>query len=119
MLRAEVVQHLFGAFSTGHGPEGASHALRDLMCCLPSIEAVPELGYDRVFRVVIMAFLDKHTLDLRSVRKSCVHIATPDGERMIPFDTYNLFYREADQRQRLEAIRAQLRPRRGLPLAVR
>lgn len=118
VLRAEVVQHLFGAFSTGHGPEGASHALRDLMCCLPSIEAVPELGYDRVFRVVIMAFLDKHTLDLRSVRKSCVHIATPDGERMIPFDTYNLFYREADQRQRLEAIRAQLRPRRGLPLAV-
>ncbi|MBX3271184.1 MAG: radical SAM protein [Sandaracinaceae bacterium] len=114
-LRAEVVRHLFGAFSTGHGPEGASHALRDLLCCLPSIEAAPDLGYERVFRVVIMAFLDRHTLDLRSVRKSCVHIATPDGERMVPFDTYNLLYRGDDQRARLEEIRAQLSGRRRLP----
>lgn len=116
-LQGAVVKHLFGAFSTGHGPEGASHALRELLCCLPHVEAAPELGYERVFRVVIMAFLDKHTLDLRSVRKSCVHIATPDGARMIPFDTYNLFYREAAQRDLLDAIRARLRPGKpGLPL---
>ncbi|MCB9593053.1 MAG: radical SAM protein [Sandaracinaceae bacterium] len=114
-LRAEVVKHVYGAFSTGHGPEGASHALSELLCCLPKIEAVPELGYDRVFRVVIMSFLDKHTLDLRSVRKSCVHIASPDGQQMIPFDTYNIFYREEAQRQTLRRIREGLRGKRALP----
>ena len=29
----------------------------------------------------------------RSVKKSCIHIAHPDGKRLIPFDTYNMFYR--------------------------
>jgi uncharacterized radical SAM superfamily Fe-S cluster-containing enzyme len=32
-----------------------------------------------------------------------VHIAQPDG-RLIPFDTFNLFYRD-DRVQRLEALR--------------
>jgi uncharacterized radical SAM superfamily Fe-S cluster-containing enzyme len=40
-----------------------------------------------------MAFIDAESFDLRSVRKSCVHIAQPDG-RIVPFDTYNLFYRD-------------------------
>jgi hypothetical protein len=31
---------------------------------------------------------------IRSVKKTCVHIAHPDGQRLIPFDTYNLFYRD-------------------------
>jgi uncharacterized radical SAM superfamily Fe-S cluster-containing enzyme len=108
--RATFAKALVGAFSTAHGPEGASASLRDLLCCLPRIEALPELGYDRVFRVIIMQFLDRHSLDLRSVRKSCVHIAHPDGERMIPFDTYNLLYRDALEAEVLAPLRAESAP---------
>jgi 7,8-dihydro-6-hydroxymethylpterin dimethyltransferase len=100
-------ERLFAAFSTRHGPQGASRALADLLCCLPRVE-VPDLGYERVFRVIIMQFLDRHTMDLRSVRKSCVHIASPDGKRMIPFDTYNVFYRDQLEAQVLEPLRGRL-----------
>lgn len=95
------------AFSTAHGPEGAASALGRLLCCLPGIAPgqLP-LRYEDVFRIVILKFLDRHDLDLRSVRKSCVHIAHPDGKRMIPFDTYNLFYRDALERDVLAPLRA-------------
>lgn len=120
-LMTKVTERIFDTFSTGHGPEGASAALGELMCCLPQIDA-PDLTYERVFRVVIMQFLDRHTMDLRSVRKSCVHIAHPDGKRMIPFDTFNLFYREPEQVARLEAIRARIgspqMDRRALPVVA-
>jgi len=36
--------------------------------------------------------VDAENLDLRSLKKSCIHFATPDG-RLIPFESYNLFYR--------------------------
>jgi uncharacterized radical SAM superfamily Fe-S cluster-containing enzyme len=38
------------------------------------------------------------------VKKSCVHIVHPDG-RIIPFDTYNMFYREGRERL-LEPLQA-------------
>jgi uncharacterized radical SAM superfamily Fe-S cluster-containing enzyme len=38
------------------------------------------------------------------VKKSCVHIVHPDG-RLIPFDTYNLFYRDGLERTRLAPLR--------------
>ena len=44
-----------------------------------------------------MQFLDAHNFDVRSVKKSCVHIAHPDG-RIIPFDTFNLFYRDGKEK---------------------
>jgi 7,8-dihydro-6-hydroxymethylpterin dimethyltransferase len=50
-----------------------------------------------------MAFIDAHSFDLRAVKKSCVHIAQADG-RIIPFDTFNLFYRD-DRVKRLEELR--------------
>jgi len=100
----DMAEKIFSTFSTAHGPESASHALRDLLCCLPRVEALPELTYDRVFRVVIMSFLDRHTLDLRSVRKSCVHVASRDGRRMIPMDTYNIFYRDEPARRELVTL---------------
>ncbi len=103
------VDEIFRLFSTGHGPEGASRALGDLLCCLPRVDNVGQLGYDRVFRLVIMQFLDRHTMDLRSVRKSCVHVADPTASRMIPFDTYNLFYRDTAERAKLHAIRSRAR----------
>ena len=37
--------------------------------------------------------MDAWNLDVRSVKKSCIHIVHPDG-RIIPFDTFNIFYRD-------------------------
>lgn len=96
---------LFRLFATNHSPESASGALRDLLCCLPRVAAPGALGYENVFRVVIMAFLDAHAFDVRSAKKTCVHIVHPDG-RLIPFDTYNLFYRGALEARRLAPLRA-------------
>ena len=92
----------------------AANSLRDLMCCIPRVEAIPSLGYDRVFRVVIMQFLDRHSIDLRSVRKSCVHIAHPDGKRVMPFDTYNVLYRDALEAEVLAPLRGEVATRSDL-----
>jgi uncharacterized radical SAM superfamily Fe-S cluster-containing enzyme len=42
--------------------------------------------------VLIVQFMDAANLDLRALKKSCIHFAQPDG-RLIPFEAYNLFYR--------------------------
>ena len=92
-------------FSTGIGPEGSAERLGQLLCCLPQVQA-PELSYENVFRVLIVRFPDAHDFDIRSAKKSCIHFARPDG-RIIPFEMYNLFYRD-DRRQRLDQLRAQV-----------
>ena len=59
-----------------------------------------------MFRVLIVQFMDAHSLDIRALKKSCIHIAQPDG-RLIPFESFNLFYR--DQRAEILAqIRGEL-----------
>jgi hypothetical protein len=85
---------LFRTFSTNHSPQSASSTLRELLCCLPKVDMPTGFGYENVFRVIIMQFIDAHAFDVRSVKKTCVHIAHPDGQRLIPFDTYNMFYRD-------------------------
>jgi 7,8-dihydro-6-hydroxymethylpterin dimethyltransferase len=97
---------IFDLFSTAHSPASSAASLKNLLCCLPAIMVPEGISYDNVFRVIIMQFLDVHNFDERSVKKSCVHIAHPDGKRIIPFDTYNLFYRD-DQQKVLEEIRAE------------
>jgi len=87
----EVKQKIYNLFSTSCSTETATDELRSIMCCLPKIE-VPELKYDNLFRVIIMQFYDVHNLDIRGLKKSCVHIVHQDG-RIIPFDTMNLFHR--------------------------
>lgn len=84
---------IFKVFSLNHSPDSSAMSLKDLLCCLPKVNLPGDIGYDNVFRVIIMQFQDAHNFDVRSVKKSCVHIAHPDG-RIIPFDTYNLFYRD-------------------------
>jgi uncharacterized radical SAM superfamily Fe-S cluster-containing enzyme len=90
---------LFKLFSTAASPGSSAASLKQLLCCLPLVEmrggtaSGDSIGYDNVFRVLIMQFLDAHNFDVRSVKKTCVHIVHPDG-RIIPFDTYNLFYRD-------------------------
>ena len=66
--------------------------LASLFCCLPGIETPASLAYRDTFKVVIIQFLDRFNFDLGAVKRSCIHFATPDG-RLIPFDTYNSFYR--------------------------
>jgi len=90
--------HIFKTFSTAHSPSSGALALKHLLCCLPEIEVPSQIGYGNLFRIIIMKFMDAWDLDVRSVKKSCVHIVHPDG-RIIPFDTFNMFYR--DQREQL------------------
>jgi len=88
-------------------------SLRQLLCCLPQFPVPGHVSYDNIFRVIIMKFMDAHDLDIRSVKKTCVHIVHPDG-RLIPFDTYNLFYRDDLERTRLEPLRRQQDAWRGM-----
>lgn len=90
--------HVFELFATNHSPDSQACSLSDLLCCLPQVQAPADIGYRNVFRVLIMQFIDAHGFDLRAVKKSCVHIAQPDG-RIIPFDTFNLFYRDERAKQ--------------------
>ena len=95
---------LFKAFATNHSPQSGAVTLRDLLCCLPRVATPENLSYENVFRVLIMQFIDAHSFDVRSVKKTCVHIAHPDG-RIIPFDTYNLFYRDGLEERILQPLR--------------
>ena len=40
-----------------------------------------------------MQFMDAWSMDLRSLKRSCVHIVDPDG-CLVPFETYNLLHRK-------------------------
>ncbi len=95
---------LFKLFATNHSPASGANSLRELLCCLPRISAPANLGYKNIFRVLIVQFIDAHAFDVRSVKKTCIHIVHPDG-RLIPFDTYNLFYRDDLEHMRLAAVR--------------
>lgn len=101
-----VREGVFKLFATNHSPQSGAGTLRDLLCCLPRLDAPAQLGYQNIFRVLIMQFIDAYAFDVRSVKKTCVHIVHPDG-RLIPFDTYNLFYRDGLEHSRLAPLRAQ------------
>jgi hypothetical protein len=66
--------------------------LAGLLCCLPQAMVPQDLSYANSFRVVILQFLDRYNFDLATVKRSCVHFVTPEGQ-IIPFDTYNSYYR--------------------------
>jgi len=87
-LRAAVMNLL--SLSTAQAD--TAEKLAGLLCCLPDAVVPDNLAYEHTFRVVISQFLDRYNFDLGTVKRSCVHIVQPDG-RIIPFDTYNTFYR--------------------------
>lgn len=99
-----VQEAMFKLFATNHSPQSGVGSLRDLLCCLPRLDLPAQLGYQNLFRVLIMQFIDAYSFDVRSVKKTCVHIVHPDG-RLIPFDTYNLFYRDGLEQSRLAPLR--------------
>ena len=47
--------------------------------------------------------MDRFNFCLGGVKRSCIHFVTPNGQ-IIPFDTYNLFYRDGQ----IDGIRARL-----------
>jgi uncharacterized radical SAM superfamily Fe-S cluster-containing enzyme len=96
----DLKQKIFKLFSTNHSPISSAATLKQLLCCLPMLPVPSGITYENVFRIIIMQFLDPFNFDVRSVKRSCIHIADPDG-RIIPFDTYNMFYREGSEGQHL------------------
>jgi uncharacterized radical SAM superfamily Fe-S cluster-containing enzyme len=85
-------QKMIEVFSTGNSTEVVSEKLHHILCCLPNIDA-PNLSYDNLFRIIVMQFVDAYNFDVRSIKKSCVHIVDKDY-KIIPFETMNLFYRD-------------------------
>lgn len=98
----ELRRRIFDFFSLSNTPGNATGRLAALLCCLPEVETPADIGYDNLFRVVISEFLDPHNFCLGRVKRSCVHFVTPEG-KIIPFDTYNLFYRDEAARARRAA----------------
>ena len=101
-------EKMIDIFSTGISVERVEENMKQLLCCLPQIEA-PGLGYQNLFRIIIMRFIDAYDFDVRAIKKSCVHIVHKDG-RIIPFETMNLFYRDdkEDYLKKLQKERATL-----------
>lgn len=97
---------IFNLFSTHHSPKSESRAITELLDITDS-HSLENLSYQNVFRVLIVDFMDAYNFDIRSIRKSCVHILHPDGERAIPFETYNLFYRGELENTLLADIRSE------------
>jgi hypothetical protein len=94
-------QKFIELFSLSSGPLNTGQRVAEFLCCLPTFEAPANLGYENVFRVTIVQFLDRFNFCVGNVKRSCIHFVTPKGE-IIPFDTYNLFYRNG----RIDGIRA-------------
>jgi len=88
----ELQRRVFDLLSLSTAQGDTSEKLSSLLCCLPEAATPQEVGYAQTFRVVISQFLDRYNFDLGTVKRSCVHFVEPSG-RIIPFDTYNTFYR--------------------------
>ena len=57
-------------------------------------------------RIIILEFMDAWNFDVRTVKKTCVHIVSKDL-KIIPFETMNIFYRDPEKLARLEELRAE------------
>jgi uncharacterized radical SAM superfamily Fe-S cluster-containing enzyme len=78
--------------------------LEALLCCLPDVPVPDGMGYENVFRIAIVEFMDQHNFCLGRVKRSCVHFVTAAGQ-IIPFETYNMFYRDEAARLRMARSR--------------
>ena len=56
---------------------GAQLISHELLCCLPKVLAPNSITYENVFRVLIVQFIDAFSFDVRSVKKTCIHIVHP------------------------------------------
>lgn len=95
--------HMLRLFSTANTVDTVVPDLNQLLCCLPQVQA-PNLSYENLFRVIILQFMDAWNFDVRAIKKFCVHIVSKDL-KIIPFETMNSFYRDAQKLARLEELR--------------
>lgn len=109
-LRARITDF----FSLSSNEANASERLNALFCCLPEFPAQQSIGYEDLFRIAIVEFLDPYNFCLSRVKRSCVHFVTPQG-KIIPFDTYNLFYRDDAAKARRDASLAARSAAMGQP----
>ena len=65
------------SLSTADG--NTTERLGSLLCCLPDVPMPQGSGYENVFRVTIVEFLDRFNFCLGNVKRSCVHFVTPEG----------------------------------------
>jgi uncharacterized radical SAM superfamily Fe-S cluster-containing enzyme len=100
-------ERLFDLFSTRHSPGSRDDALSGFLDAASGGSVSDEASYADSFRVLVVDFIDAHSFDLRSIRKTCVHVVHPDARRVIPFDTYNLFYRDDLEDRVLGPLRAE------------
>lgn len=64
-----------------------------------------KLSYKNIFRILIISFMDRYDMDLRSVKRACVMFPQSDG-KLYPFDTFNLFYRQKyERKKRIEGMK--------------
>jgi hypothetical protein len=101
VLRDKFQEKFLDLFSLSSGPLNTSARVAELLCCLPTFEVPDGLSYENVFRVTIVQFLDRFNFCVGNVKRSCIHFVTEKGA-IIPFDTYNLFYRNG----KIDGIRA-------------
>jgi hypothetical protein len=86
-------ERIFELFSLSSAEPNAARRISELLCCLPQVEMPASLSYKDIFRVVVVNFMDRFNFCVGNVKRSCIHFVTPNGQ-IIPFETYNLFYRD-------------------------
>lgn len=69
-----------------------SASLKQLMFFLPHLDT-KDIKYDDLFRITVVAFLDKYNFTLEDVKKCCISFVTSNG-RIIPFDTHYVYHNE-------------------------
>jgi uncharacterized radical SAM superfamily Fe-S cluster-containing enzyme len=89
----ELKQSIYDLFSLSSTEWNQAERLGALLCCIPTFPVPDSLSYDNIFRIVIVEFMDKYNFDIGAVKRSCIHFVTTRG-KIIPFETYNLFYRD-------------------------
>lgn len=60
-----------------HSPESSPGSLRDLLCCLPRIDAPGNLSYQNIFRVLIMQFIDAFDFDVARSKRAASTSSIP------------------------------------------
>ena len=98
----ELRERVFNLLSLSTAQADTSDKLAEVLCCLPDAVVPEGISYENTFRVVVMQFLDRFNFDIATVKRSCVHFVQPDGQ-IIPFDTFNTFYRPGAAGARLLA----------------
>jgi len=58
-----------------------------------SAEEKIEYVSENTFRISVTSFVDSYNFDMKSMKKECVHIITPDLKK-IPFSAYNMLHRK-------------------------